>query len=86
VVPSYLDELDYDPDIYHLNEAHALSCVFHLYNKYKNVEAIKKKLVFTTHTPEEAGNEKHNIHQLTTRLSFFDGIPLEKVREITGIS
>jgi len=23
-----LDALDYEPDIYHLNEAHALSCVF----------------------------------------------------------
>lgn len=78
-----LDALDYDPDIYHLNEAHALSCVFHLYNKYNDVEAIKKKMVFTTHTPEEAGNEKHDINLLHS-LSFFDGIALEKVREITG--
>lgn len=79
-----LEELNYEPEIYHLNEAHALSCVFHLYNKFKNIDDIKKRLVFTTHTPEEAGNEKHNIHQLE-RLSFFDGISLEKVREITGI-
>ncbi|MNF55563.1 Maltodextrin phosphorylase [compost metagenome] len=79
-----LDALDYDPDIYHLNEAHAVSCVFHLYNKYKSVEKIKEKMVFTTHTPEEAGNEKHDIN-LLERLSFFDGIPLDKVREITGI-
>jgi starch phosphorylase len=79
-----LEALNYDPDIYHLNEAHALSCVFHLYNKYKNVESIRKKMVFTTHTPEEAGNEKHDIN-LLDKLSFFDGIPLEKVREITGI-
>lgn len=79
-----LDALDYDPDIYHLNEAHAVSCVFHLYNKYKSVEKIKEKMVFTTHTPEEAGNEKHDIN-LLERLSFFDGIPMDKVREITGI-
>ena len=79
-----LDELNYDPEIYHLNEAHALSCAFHLYNKYKSVDAIKEKLVFTTHTPEEAGNEKHDINLLNS-LSFFDGIALEKVREITGI-
>lgn len=79
-----LDALDYEPDVYHLNEAHALSCVFHLYNKFNSVEAIREKMVFTTHTPEEAGNEKHNIHLLNS-LSFFDGIPLEKVREITGI-
>lgn len=79
-----LDALDYEPDIYHLNEAHAVSCVFHLYNKYKSVEKIKEKMVFTTHTPEEAGNEKHDIN-LLEKLSFFDGIPLDKVREITGI-
>jgi starch phosphorylase len=79
-----LDALDYEPDIYHLNEAHAVSSVFHLYNKYKSVEKIREKMVFTTHTPEEAGNEKHDIY-LLENLSFFDGIPLETVREITGI-
>ncbi|MBF4471575.1 MULTISPECIES: alpha-glucan family phosphorylase [Flavobacterium] len=79
-----LDALDYEPDIYHLNEAHAVSSVFHLYNKYKSVEKIREKMVFTTHTPEEAGNEKHDIHFLEN-LSFFAGIPLETVREITGI-
>ena len=79
-----LDALDYEPDIYHLNEAHAVSSVFHLYNKYKSVEKIREKMVFTTHTPEEAGNEKHDIN-LLENLSFFDGIPLETVREITGI-
>ena len=79
-----LDALDYEPDIYHLNEAHAVSSVFHLYNKYKSVDKIREKMVFTTHTPEEAGNEKHDIY-LLEKLSFFDGIPLETVREITGI-
>jgi starch phosphorylase len=79
-----LDALDYEPDIYHLNEAHAVSSVFHLYNKYKSIEKIREKMVFTTHTPEEAGNEKHDIY-LLENLSFFDGIPLETVREITGI-
>nr|WP_315252523.1 alpha-glucan family phosphorylase [uncultured Flavobacterium sp.] len=79
-----LDALDYEPDIYHLNEAHAVSSVFHLYNKYKSIEKIREKMVFTTHTPEEAGNEKHDIN-LLENLSFFDDIPLETVREITGI-
>lgn len=79
-----LDALDYEPDIYHLNEAHAVSSVFHLYNKYKSVDKIREKMVFTTHTPEEAGNEKHDIY-LLEKLSFFDGITLETVRQITGI-
>jgi glycogen phosphorylase len=81
----FLDEINYTPDVYHLNEAHAVSSVFYLYKKFKNkVEEVKKRLVFTTHTPEEAGNEKHDINLLGS-LSFFAGLSLKEVREITGI-
>lgn len=80
-----LDVLNYQPDLYHFNEAHALSGAFHLYKKFgHNLDELKKRLVFTTHTPEEAGNEKHDIHFLQN-LSFFCGLPLEEVRSITGI-
>ncbi|MFN8358144.1 MAG: alpha-glucan family phosphorylase [Spirosomataceae bacterium] len=79
-----LDTMGYDPDVYHLNEAHALSAAFYLYKKYKKVEEVRKRLVFTTHTPEEAGNEKHDINQLNI-LSFFAGVPLDEVRRITGM-
>ena len=41
-----------------INEAHAISAAFYLLNKNGgNLAALKKQLVFTTHTPEEAGNE-----------------------------
>jgi len=80
-----LDVLNYQPDLYHFNEAHALSGAFHLYKKFgHNLDELKKRLVFTTHTPEEAGNEKHDIHFLQN-LSFFCGLSLEEVRSITGI-
>lgn len=79
-----LDELNYEPEIYHLNEAHALSAAFHYYKKTGSVEDVKKKFVFTTHTPEEAGNEKHDINILN-HLSFFAGLSLDEVRKITGI-
>ena len=79
-----IDELNFNPDVYHLNEAHAMSSVFYLYKKLGSVEEIKKKLVFTTHTPEEAGNEKHDIY-LCEKMSYFYGMPLEKVRQLTGI-
>jgi len=80
-----MDELKFNPDVYHLNEAHAVSSVFYLYNKLGSVEAVRKKLVFTTHTPEEAGNEKHDIH-LCSKMSYFDGLSIEEVRGITGIT
>lgn len=78
-----LDELKTDVEIYHLNEAHALSAAFYLYSKYKKIEEVKKRIVFTTHTPEEAGNEKHDI-TLLDKMGFFCGVPIDEVREITG--
>jgi starch phosphorylase len=71
--------------VYHLNEAHAVSSVFYLYNKLGSVQAVKDRLVFTTHTPEEAGNEKHDIF-LCEKMSYFNGLSLSKVRELTGIT
>ncbi|MCO6460274.1 MAG: alpha-glucan family phosphorylase [Saprospiraceae bacterium] len=79
-----IEELGFEPDIYHLNEAHGLSAAFHLYEKYKDVEEVRKRMVFTTHTPVAAGNEKHNINELE-KMSFFQSVPLEEVRKITGI-
>ena len=80
-----IDELGFNPDVYHLNEAHAISSAFYLLNKNGgDLEALKKQLVFTTHTPEEAGNEKHDIF-LCNKMSYFCGMPLDKVREITGM-
>ena len=79
-----IDELGYKPDVYHLNEAHAISSAFYLLNKNGgDLDALKEQLVFTTHTPEEAGNEKHDIY-LCEKMSYFCGMPLSKVREITG--
>ena len=80
-----IDALNFNPDVYHLNEAHAVSSVFYLYNKLGSVQAVKDRLVFTTHTPEEAGNEKHDIF-LCEKMSYFNGLSLSKVRELTGIT
>ncbi|HLO80047.1 MAG TPA: alpha-glucan family phosphorylase [Chitinophagaceae bacterium] len=80
-----IDELNYNPDVYHLNEAHAVSCVFHLLKKFGSKEEVRKRLVFTTHTPEEAGNEKHDIH-LCQKMTYFNGFTLDEVRQLTGIT
>jgi starch phosphorylase len=79
-----LELLKHDTEVYHMNEAHALSLAFYLYSQNKDLAALKEKIVFTTHTPEEAGNEKHDI-TLLEKLGFFCGIPLEEVRKIAGI-
>src|SRR5882757_1328504 len=79
-----MDEIGFNPELYHLNEAHAVSSAFYLYKKYGSVEEVKKRLVFTTHTPEEAGNEKHDIH-LCEKMSYFCGMKLDDVKKITGM-
>ncbi len=79
-----MEELGVEPDIWHLNEAHGLSAAFQLCRKYGSVEEVRKRLIFTTHTPEEAGNEKHNF-KLLQDFSFFGRLSEEKVRAITGI-
>ncbi|SDD21507.1 starch phosphorylase [Algoriphagus faecimaris] len=79
-----LDILKFNPDVYHLNEAHGVSAVFHLMQKFGSKEAVQNRLVFTTHTPEEAGNEKHDFH-LLNKMSFFNGIPMDEVKRLTGM-
>ena len=72
-------------DIFHMNEAHALPVGFHLLNKYGDINEVRKKLVFTTHTPERAGNSVRSVH-LLKEMGFFDQVPYEKVREITDMN
>ncbi|MEX6687859.1 alpha-glucan family phosphorylase [Danxiaibacter flavus] len=79
-----VDELNFNPDLYHLNEAHGISAAFYLLNKFKSVDTLRKHLVFTTHTPEEAGNEKHDIY-LCHKMSYFCGMSVDEVRKLTGI-
>ncbi|NNV55107.1 alpha-glucan family phosphorylase [Limnovirga soli] len=80
-----IDELGYSPDLYHLNEAHGISAAFHLLNKFKSVDMVRKHLVFTTHTPEEAGNEKHDIY-LCHKMSYFCGLSIDEVRRLCGVT
>jgi len=79
-----LEALNHKVDIYHMNEGHALPLVYELYGKhYQTMEALREHIVFTTHTPEAAGNEEHNINFLQG-MGFFSEHSLETVRELSG--
>jgi starch phosphorylase len=69
-------------DLFHMNEAHSLPIACHLYQKFQDVSEVQKRLVFTTHTPEKAGNSVRSIH-LLTEMGFFNGIDADTAREIT---
>ncbi len=74
-----LQALGIEVDIYHMNEGHALPLVFELMKTHPDLESLKKRVVFTTHTPEMAGNEEHNVHFLG-RMGFFNGFGVEEIQ------
>jgi starch phosphorylase len=79
-----LDLLKMEPDVYHMNEGHAVPLNFYLYAKFRNVEEVKKRVVFTTHTPEMAGNEEHS-YSLLKEMSFFYHLQDHEVKHILNM-
>lgn len=79
-----LEKLGDVPDIYHLNEGHGLAVAFYLYARYKTLEEVRKRVVFTTHTPERAGNAEIDIG-LLSEMGFFGNLPFEEVVKISEV-
>jgi glycogen phosphorylase len=79
-----LDLLSMTPDVYHMNEGHSVSLNFYLYAKHKSLEEVKKRVVFTTHTPEMAGNEEHD-YTLLKGMSFFYHLQDHEVKHVLGM-
>ena len=70
-------------DIYHMNEAHSLPIACFLFDKFDgHLDEVKKRLVFTTHTPEKAGNAVRDI-QLLFDMGFFHKMNFETARNVT---
>ncbi len=77
-------------DIYHFNEGHAVIAGLELIRQKMQDEGmafkdawddVRGRIVFTTHTPVEAGNEKHN-HELLQKAGACSGLTYEQMREI----
>jgi starch phosphorylase len=80
-----LDLLNVPVDVYHLNEGHGLPLAFYLYEKHgRKLEEVQKRLVFTTHTPELAGNEEHPM-KLLSDMSFFGKVSAEEITQVAGV-
>ncbi len=71
-------------NVVHMNEGHALPAAFELLDEYNgDMEQVRQRLVFTTHTPVAAGNETHSAH-LLAEAGFFGETPLERAIELGG--
>jgi len=76
------EHLNWKPEIYHLNESHALPLAFYLYRKFGSLAEVRKRLAFTNHTPETGGNQKSDIY-LLQKMGFWGDIPIDEVRTLT---
>lgn len=47
---------------YHMNEGHAAFLTLHLLKKYNDAKEVKKRCIFTTHTPVPAGHDKFDYN------------------------
>jgi starch phosphorylase len=75
----FLKELEYEPSVYHMNEGHSAFLTLELLheqmlagkNLKRAVEEVKKKCVFTTHTPVAAGHDRFTQDLINFSLSGF---------------
>lgn len=86
-----LRKLNINPDIYHFNEGHAVLAALELIrekldsgmNFSEALDATKKQVVFTTHTPIKQGNEEHSLDKLKY-MGAFNGLTFEQMVHIGG--
>lgn len=78
-------------DIYHFNEGHSVFAGFELIREKMEAgmsfddawDATRHEVVFTTHTPVEAGNEIHD-HSLLQHMEAYNGLNYEQAKLIGG--
>ena len=79
-----LQAVGYDFEVVHMNEGHALPAAFELLRQYNgDLNKVRRKTVFTTHTPVAAGNEVHWVDTLLQG-GFFAGASRERAVELGG--
>jgi glycogen phosphorylase len=87
-----LNALNIDIDVYHFNEGHAVFAGIGLICEQMDrrgiafeeaLESVKEKIVFTTHTPVEAGNEKHE-HELLKYMGAYNGLTYGQMLKLGG--
>lgn len=79
-----LQQVGYNFDVIHMNEGHALPAAFELLRQYNgDLNEVKRRTVFTTHTPVAAGNEVHWVDTLLEG-GFFAGASRETAVNLGG--
>jgi starch phosphorylase len=93
----FLKELEYQPAVYHMNEGHSAFLTLELLHERllagdslnRAVESVKKKCVFTTHTPVAAGHDRFSQDLINFSLSGFVsslGVSLDEFMKFGRVS
>jgi len=61
-------------EIYHLNESHAGLLVVELMREYRDTAEIRKRCVFTSHTPVPAGHDSFPLTMVKDALAHYDWV------------
>jgi starch phosphorylase len=86
-----LRALNIEVDVYHFNEGHAVLAGLELIREQMGEgrtfeeawQNVRRKIIFTTHTPVEAGNEKHP-HTELAMMGAYSGLSAEQARRLGG--
>ena len=86
-----LRKLGIPVDVYHFNEGHAVLAAIELIREKMEIgmsfesalEATRREVVFTTHTPIKQGNEEHYLNRLEY-MGAFNGLTAEQMIHIGG--
>ncbi|MDW7650048.1 MAG: alpha-glucan family phosphorylase [Bacillota bacterium] len=86
-----LRALNIEVDVYHFNEGHAVLAAIEMIRERMSEgqsfedawQTIRRQVVFTTHTPVEAGNEKHNHGELQ-QMGAYNGLQYEQMARLGG--
>jgi starch phosphorylase len=86
-----LRALGIEVDVYHFNEGHAVLGGLELIREQLDKgcsfdeawRSVRRKIIFTTHTPVEAGNEKHAYAELAM-MGADNGLTEEQMRRLGG--
>ncbi|MDA0989753.1 MAG: alpha-glucan family phosphorylase [Verrucomicrobia bacterium] len=86
-----IEALELAIDIHHFNEGHAVFAGLEMLRRHLSdgktfpqaVEAVRQRVVFTTHTPVKAGNEEHELATLD-ELGVLDGLTKDQAIQLGG--
>ncbi len=76
-----LKALGYNISVYHINESHSGFLVVELMKELGSKEEVRKKCVFTTHTPVPVGHDKFPVDMVKHELKSYDPIDWDKEAE-----